>query len=58
VSDGRSILKVLGEKCGNVLVENLNERNHLADLGVHVKVIYDVSVRARLPWFRIHTSSF
>jgi len=30
---------VWGEKCGKGLVENLNERTHLAELGVHVKVI-------------------
>jgi len=33
------MLKLWGEKCGKILVENLNERNHLAELGVHVKVI-------------------
>jgi hypothetical protein len=33
------MLKVCGEECGRVSVENLNEENLLADLGVRVKEI-------------------
>jgi hypothetical protein len=33
------MLKVWGEELVKVLVENLKERNHLADLGIHMKVI-------------------
>jgi hypothetical protein len=44
------MLKMWGEKRAKVLVEKFNERNHLADLAVHVNIILIWAHGLEFPW--------